>query len=267
MIPKVIHYCWFGKNPLNDMAKKCIESWKKYCPDYEIIEWNEENFDINNSCDYVIEAYQAKKWAFVTDYVRLYALYHHGGIYMDTDVELIGKLDAFLENEAFSGFENYENIPTAIMGSVKGGEWIEYLLSYYSDKHFINGDGTYNLTTNVSTITNMTKERYNIELNNTYQKIDGAFTLYEKEFFCPKDYNTDEITITENTVAIHHFNSSWHDAYTKAISEKRRYFINAYGEKGQEMYLKWIRRNHIFIMLKTKGIRFTVNRIIRKILR
>ena len=100
MIPKIIHYCWFGKNPLSDLAKKCIDSWKKYCPDYEIIEWNEENFDINSNV-YVKEAYDSKKWAFVTDYVRLYALDKCGGIYMDTDVELLKGIDVFLENEAF----------------------------------------------------------------------------------------------------------------------------------------------------------------------
>ena len=131
MIPKIIHYCWFGGNPLSDLAQKCIDSWKKYCPDYEIKEWNESNFDLN-SCDYVREAYQAKKWAFVTDYVRLYAMVTEGGIYMDTDVEVIRPLDSFLSNRAFSGFEDETNIPTGIMACEKGFPLFEELLEEYN---------------------------------------------------------------------------------------------------------------------------------------
>ena len=110
MIPKVIHYCWFGGNPLPELAQKCIASWKKYCPDYEIKEWNESNFDLN-CCDYVREAYEAKKWAFVSDVARLYAMVHEGGIYMDTDVEVIAPLDSLLQYHAVSGFEteHYSN--------------------------------------------------------------------------------------------------------------------------------------------------------------
>ena len=110
MIPKVIHYCWFGKKPLPPLAVNCIDSWKKFCPDYEIIEWNEKNFDINSNT-YVREAYENKKWAFVSDYVQLYALYNYGGIYMDTDVQVLKPLDAFLNDQAFSGFEAYDRVP------------------------------------------------------------------------------------------------------------------------------------------------------------
>ena len=105
MIPKIIHYCWFGGKPKPELAEKCIESWKKFCPDYEIVEWNEGNFNINSNL-YVKQAYEAKKYAFVTDYVRLYALYTQGGIYMDTDVMVLKPLDEYLNHEAFSGFES-----------------------------------------------------------------------------------------------------------------------------------------------------------------
>ena len=125
MIPKTIHYCWFGGNPLPKLAKKCIKSWKKYCPDFEIIEWNEANFDISSAPLYVRQAYEAKKWAFVTDYVRLYALTSYGGIYMDTDVEVIKPLDFFLNHDAFSGFESEKSIPTGIMASKKGNIWVK----------------------------------------------------------------------------------------------------------------------------------------------
>ena len=124
MIPKIIHYCWFGKNPLPDDARDCIESWKKNCPDYEIKEWNEENFDIN-TCAYVKEAYDKKKWAFITDFVRLKVLYDYGGIYMDTDVEVCKSLDPLLKWDAFSGFESDNNIPTGTIGAIaKNDCWV-----------------------------------------------------------------------------------------------------------------------------------------------
>lgn len=153
MIPKKIHYCWFGRGQMPELAKKCIESWKKYLPDYEIKEWNEDNFDLN-AYPYVREAYDNRKFAFVTDVVRLYALYTEGGIYMDTDVEVLKSLDGFLHHVAFSGFEDDHNIPSGIMASEKGGKWAKDNLDYYVGKHFIKEDGSLDLTTNVITITN-----------------------------------------------------------------------------------------------------------------
>ena len=153
MIEKKIHYIWFGSNPLPPLAKKCIESWKKFCPDYEIVEWNETNFDVNQNI-YTKEAYENKKWAFVSDYVRLYALYHHGGIYMDTDVEVLKNLDDYLNHDAFSGFESSNAIPTGIIGAKKGNYHIKQLLNEYNDRHFILPNGEMDLTTNVTTITN-----------------------------------------------------------------------------------------------------------------
>ena len=174
MIPKVIHYCWFGGNPLPEDAKKCLASWKKHCPEYEIIEWNESNFDVNSNC-YIKEAYEAKKYAFVTDYVRLFVMYEYGGIYMDTDVELVKNLDDFLKNRAFSGFESSNSIPTGIMASVKHFKLFGDLLEYYENRHFLNDDGSYDTTTNTVTITKMCK-KYGLVLNNKYQVIDGFRT-------------------------------------------------------------------------------------------
>lgn len=206
MIPKKIHYCWFGGNPLPEDAKKYIESWKKYCPDYEIIEWNEKNFDVNSN-QYVKEAYENKKWAFITDYVRLYALYNNGGIYMDTDVEVIKPLDQFLELDGFSGFEGKDRVPTGIMASSKNNSYIGNLLKYYDDKHFVLENGELDLTTNVETITSYSKSR-GLKLNDTKQTIDG-YTYFPCEYFCPKDYRTLNINITDNTHTIHHFAGSW----------------------------------------------------------
>ena len=206
MIPKFIHYCWFGGNPLPEDAKKCLASWKKHCPEYEIIEWNESNFDVNSNC-YIKEAYEAKKYAFVTDYVRLFVMYEYGGIYMDTDVELVKNLDDFLKNHAFSGFESSNSIPTGIMASEKHFKLFGDLLKYYENKHFLNDDGSYDTTTNTVTITQMCK-KYGLVLNNKYQVIDG-FALYPNDYFCPLENETGVLKKTENTVAIHWFAKTW----------------------------------------------------------
>ena len=207
MIPKIIHYCWFGGNPLPELARKCIASWKHYLPDYEIKEWNENNFNLN-LYPYVREAYDKRKYAFVTDVVRLYALYHEGGIYMDTDVEVLKPLDRFLSHTAFSGFESYKDIPTGIMASVKGGLFCKDNLDYYEDKHFVKPDGSLDMTTNVVTITNYMLLK-GLKQDNTYQDFEGLITFYPKEYFCPIEQATKELVITENTCTIHHFSGSW----------------------------------------------------------
>ena len=230
-IPKIIHYCWFGKNPYPELTKKCINSWKKYCPDYEIIEWNEDNFNVNCN-QYTKEAYDAKKWAFVTDYVRLFALYNYGGIYLDTDLELIKPIDSFLTYPAFSGFENEYMIPTAIMGSEKGNDWIKSLLKHYDNEHFVSKDGSLNLTTNVEIITKITKNLYDIELNNTFQMVDGKFALFPNYYFCPKEYFSEKITITEQTYAIHHFSSSWKNVKELKKHRHRVMYRKVFGKFG-----------------------------------
>lgn len=209
MIPKKIHYCWFGGNPLPELAQKCIASWKKYCPDYEIVEWNENNFDLN-CCAYVKEAYEAKKWAFITDVARLFALVNEGGIYMDTDVEVLKPLDGLLKYRAVSGFEAVDRIPTGLMACEKGHELFAELLADYDQAHFLKDDGSLDLTTNVTRITN-TCLKYGLVLNNTEQTVNG-FTLLPNDYLCPKDYETKVITITPNTYTIHHFDGSWQSA-------------------------------------------------------
>jgi len=227
IIPKKIHYCWFGGKPLPDSAKKYIETWKHYCPDYEIVEWNESNFNISIN-PYVKEAYAAGKWAFITDYVRLFVLYTYGGIYMDTDVEVIKNIDIFLQHPAFSGFESSNYIPTGIIGATKNNRWIEYLLSYYNDRHFRNSDNSLDLTSNVVTITKMTKEKYGITLDNTFQSIEGLFALYPFEYFCPKDYKTGIINTTSNTYAIHHFAGSWCDPESMKCKSEKNEIISSH---------------------------------------
>lgn len=221
MIPKTIHYCWFGGNPLPKLAKKCIKSWKKYCPDYEIIEWNEDNFDISSAPLYVRQAYEAKKWAFVTDYVRLYAMTTFGGIYMDTDVEVVASLDPFLSHQAFSGFESNGFIPTGLMACEKGFSLFLEFLQYYDTAKFIKDDGTLDMTTNVIIMTDICL-RHGFIPNGQFQEVAG-FALYPKDFFCPMEYSTGIVHRTKETVAIHWFNGSWKpEDYRAALIKKRK---------------------------------------------
>ena len=206
MIEKTIHYCWFGGKPKPKSAIKCINSWKKYCPDYKIVEWNEQTFDLNCNA-YVKEAYENKKWAFITDYVRLFAIYNFGGIYMDTDVEVLKPLDQFLDCDGFTGFEAKEYMVTGIMAGAKGSKVYKALLDYYTDRHFMNPDGSLDLTTNTETITKMFLDMGFIQ-NNQYQEIDG-FRLYPNDYFCPKNSVTLEVNITDNSHTIHHFAGTW----------------------------------------------------------
>ena len=213
MIPKIIHYCWFGRGQMPQLALDCIASWKKILPEYEIKEWNEDNFDLD-MYPYAREAYDNRKFAFVTDIVRLHALYTEGGIYMDTDVEILKPLDQFLHHSAFSGFEAEDRFPTGLMAAEKGSKWAKDNLDWYNEKHFVKEDGTLDTTTNVVIIMKVL-EKYQFKLDNTYQEVSGYFTIYPKEFFCPKDYDTKKIHLTDNTVAIHHFDGSWHSKSDK----------------------------------------------------
>lgn len=207
MIPKIIHYCWFGRGNMPQLALNCIESWKKYLPEYEIKRWDEDNFDINKY-SYVKEAYDNKRFAFVTDVVRLYALYTEGGIYMDTDVEVLKPLDSILMYEAISGFETEDQIPTGLMASMPNHPMIGELLKEYDDIHFALGNGHIDLTTNVERITK-TFLKYGLVLDNTKQTING-FTLLPKDYLCPKSYVDGKINLTNNTLTIHHFAGSWY---------------------------------------------------------
>lgn len=235
MIPKKIHYCWFGRGEKPKQAQKCISSWKKYCPDYEIIEWNEDNFDI--SCnEYVKEAYEAKMYAFVSDYVRLYAMHKDGGIYMDTDVEVVRSLNVFLHEKAFSGFESKESIPTGIMAAEKGFHLFEYLLEYYDRRHFILPNGNLDTTTNTRIITELLSNKGFVP-NGKYQVIDG-FALYPQDFFCPLNNATGVLRKTKNTATIHWFSKSWVAPKYRIRSRVTRLCHRLLGEEC----FAWLRR-------------------------
>jgi hypothetical protein len=205
MIPKIIHYCWFGRGKMPPLADRCIDSWKKWLPGYELKLWNEDNFDLNDN-PYVQEAYDAKKYAFVTDYARLKILQEEGGIYMDIDVEVIKSLDPFLDLPAFTGFEDDRYVPTGIMASEKQGEWVREQIGYYRDRHFILPDGSFDMTTNTRIISGI-MEANGFLLNNTYQVYRDCMHVFPNDYFCPLKFG--KMLVTENTYCLHHFASTW----------------------------------------------------------
>ncbi|PGL70328.1 glycosyltransferase [Bacillus sp. AFS055030] len=206
-IPKIIHYCWFGGKEKPDIVIKCIKSWKTILPDYEIIEWNERNFNIN--CNkYVSQAYESKKFAFVSDYVRVHVLYEIGGIYLDTDVEVFKSFNDLLHHDSFWGFEQENFIATSTIGSVKDNPLIKLFLDSYMDKSFISEDGSQNQLTNVAIVTDLLKNN-GLKTNGEYQELDGMGAFYPQTYFSPYDYINCRKFITENTYAMHHFYKSW----------------------------------------------------------
>lgn len=208
-IPKKIHYCWFSGNPLPETLEKCIDSWKRFCPDYEIIRWDESNYDIDWNL-YMRQAYDARKWGFVPDVARLDILYKHGGIYLDTDVELIKGLDDLLYQSGFCGVEKWGNINFgSCSGAVAGHPMIKELLDYRKDEIFLRDDGKYNLETcGYYETTPFIKRGFSV--NNETQRVCDM-TVYSSEYFCPYDYMSLKMNITPNTYAIHHFNGGWLD--------------------------------------------------------
>lgn len=207
MIPKIIHYCWFGRGKMPELAESCIASWRKYLPDYELMLWNEDTFDVN-CMKFTRQAYEKKKYAFVTDYVRLYALKKYGGVYMDTDVEILQSIDSFLTLPAFTGFESNGILPTGLMASTAEARWLDLMLAYYTNKPFVRWNGRLNKTPNTLIISRILNKR-GIALNNSYQVYDNELHLFPKDYFCPKSYETGKIELTENSYCIHHFAGSW----------------------------------------------------------
>lgn len=209
MIPKKIHYCWFGGNPLPKLGIKCIKSWKKHCRDYEIIRWDESNFKISECPLYVRQAYEAGKWAFVTDYVRLKVLYDFGGIYLDTDVEMLKNPDHLLEWTAFFGMQHKNTVATGLgFGAEKGALILQEMLEDYAEIPFVLPDGSYDLT-GCPVRNTLVLERHGYLRENKQQILDGNILILPQEYLNPKEWASGAIKVTKNTISIHHYDASW----------------------------------------------------------
>lgn len=239
MIPKIIHYCWYGGRPLPKLAKQCIASWKKFCPDYEIKEWNEENSPLH-LFPFAEQAIKAEKWAFVSDVIRLYVLQTEGGIYMDTDVELTKPLDDFLHHPAFTGYERDSNmLQTAIFGAIKNNQWITNWLKIYQDKEFnANKNIMASLVNNRMISSWMTNNGY--ILDGCHQEYEDV-VIYPKDYFCPMSYGSHFIEKTPNTVCIHYYTFSWSEPET-IKGHIKKIVVNIIGEKQFRTIVNRIRQ-------------------------
>lgn len=229
-IPKIIHFCWFGKQMKNDFLLNCIQSWKKYLPDYQFMEWTEKNFDIN-CCSYVYDAYQEKKYAFVSDYVRLWALHKYGGIYFDTDVEVLKNLDIFLKYKAVLGFESNNRVATAIMMFEREHPLLKAWMNQYHNRKF-KQFGKLDLTTNVQYLTNILQEQ-GLLLNGSRQTLNhDSVEIFPIDYFCPYAMGDQKANITNNSYTIHWCDGSWVSGSVKLKHSIIKIIKRIFGTKG-----------------------------------
>lgn len=265
-IPKKIHYCWFGGNDLPEKDKKCIDSWKKFCPDYEIIRWDESNYDITKN-KYMFDAYSNKKWGFVPDYARFDIIFNEGGFYLDTDVELVKSLDDLRDNEGYLGFESGLFVNGGIgFGAVKGNKDIKMLRDMYDRFDFINKDGSLNLKPSPHYITEEL-EKIGLKRNGKLQKINSLI-IYPIDFFAPKDYDTGKLKLTKNTVSIHQYRMSWVSDFDRKLHRKSQFYKKIFGLKFGETIFRFVSLPaRVINKLKTGGISGFVSAIKRRFIK
>lgn len=230
MIPKKIHYCWFGGKEKPESVKRCLRSWKTHLPDYEIIEWNENNFHIN-SYVFVKEAYNSGKFGFIVDVLRMYVLKQQGGIYLDTDVEFIRPLpEKFLDESAFGCYEVDNLLNVGLIASEKNGKFVNDILKLYENKHFLKEDGSLNTEDTGPKIATEFLKQKAYKLEGKQECKDNYFNVFPADYFSPKDYKTGLCEITDNTVCIHLYDASWVDNKTLGIfynNQKKNRVIKA----------------------------------------
>lgn len=268
MIPKVIHYCWFGRHPLPDLAVKCISSWKKFFPEYEIKEWNEENFDLQ-SCEYCREACKEKKWAFVSDYARFKILYEYGGIYFDTDVEVVRNMDDIIRKGPFIGRERIAGSFPVNAGlgiaAEKNMPILKEIIDDYERSHFIQSAKMETVVERVTRILN----KHGLSNTQKYEVIEGI-QIYPSDYFCPYDYNIGELHQTNNTRSIHWYDASWLD---ERMRKRRKNCVNIQrafpGRTGERLaklytscsyYWEWISTGNSAIIKSKLQNKFLRNR-------
>ena len=244
-IPKIIHYSWFGGKEKSKFIQKCIATWKKNMPDYEIVEWNERNFRLEEH-PFAKEAYEAKKYAFVSDYVRVYVMYHYGGIYFDTDIEVKQNFTDKLDGAKFViAFELSDSLMTGFFAAEKYNPAVKEILDYYDNIHFYQEDGTMRLTPNPIIFARET-EKFGLVFNGKYQEIGERMKIYPNEIF--GGYNVYDMiyTITENTVLVHHYTASWRTVREEIPVKLQKMMLKLFGVE----FFRFMRK----VKHKVKGI-------------
>ncbi len=228
MIPKIIHYCWLSNEAFPESIQSCINSWKKHMPEYDFILWDTKRFDINSNL-YVKQAYESKKYAFASDYIRLYALYMYGGIYLDSDIMVFKSFDELLDHEAFTGFETDEKIAAWIFASEKGNPLFKELLEYYEQRKFLFPNGSFDTTPNVVPVTS-TLYRHGLRGNGAMQTLDHI-TVFPRTYFCPHiPYGDYPDCYSENTYAQHLFNGAWISPEERKLISQKHSIEKQYGK-------------------------------------
>lgn len=280
MIPKIIHYCWFGGKGLPDLAKQCIASWRKYCPDYEIVEWNESNFDLDQ-CRYVKEAYKEKKWAFVSDYARFWILFNFGGVYIDTDVEFIKPIDDLVQRGAYMGCEpalvgmnNEESLknlkylvnPGIGISAPAHHPFLKRILDIYATRSFYKPSGELDLYTVVQTTTAALVE-CGYQDSNEIQNV-ADITIYPVGYFCPKNYYTGILQITPNTYSIHHYTASWQNMREKKQFEVLQKLSFTFGNTvGYRIWRGFTLPSRVYNKIHLLGLKGTAQFAVKKLWR
>lgn len=248
MIPKQIHLCWLSGDPYPQKIQRCIDSWKEFLPDYEIILWDTNRFDIE-SVPWVKQAFEAKKYAFAADYIRFYALYNYGGIYLDSDVEVLKSFDPLLDLPYFAGAETAGTIEAAVLGAEKGCDWIKQCLDYYEGRNFVKADGSYDIRMlpdimdqQIAELKPIIKMHYgDVETLHERDLTEAVYVL-PPAFFSPKVFDSRQVLLTPDTMAIHHYQNSWFSTKAFAYYRTRTFFVNMLGYKFVRGVERLIRR-------------------------
>lgn len=236
MIPKIIHYCWLSGEPYPPLVKQCIESWHKHLPDYEFILWDTHRIDIHSN-KWLKEAFDNKKYAFAADYIRCYALYNFGGIYLDSDVEVLKNFDIFLNSKSFIGYDSTGAIEAAIVGAEPNCQWLGLALQHYANRPFVKQDGRFDMQPIPRLFNTVLHKCYRFnDTPDQLQKLSDV-TLYPYDYFSPKNYQTKKVNKTHNTHSIHHFDGAWiDDSYKIKLKKLLHTILN--GIFGNQLYIK-----------------------------
>lgn len=242
MIPKIIHYCWLSGDPYPPLVAKCIDTWKNKLVGYDFILWDRNKIDINSNI-WLKETYDNKKYAFSADYIRCFALYHYGGIYLDSDVEVLKSFDSLLGLKSFIGYDSTNAVEAAIVGAERHSEWIMKALNYYDDRHFVDGKGSFDMRP--------IPRMLHSQLHNTFNFIDSPdkiinleeVVIFPSDYFSPKNYQTKTLCVTNNTYTIHHFDGKWvtHNKISVLKKGIHSYIYRLFGDRIHAKIVKYIR--------------------------